>query len=185
MDKELKIKTEEKIKDQVQAAKPWKKHKKKIMLLPLLLIAMAVAYYLLSKKIAEPEIKNITLQEHADETIDIDPEAEEVDLFKSVEKRQHLFKIPEKHYLLTPSKGIRYARLAFVLVAAHEKDLDNIEKNEPYILEILNNVMRRSTPEDFEGVAGKEAMRTRLLNAINEQIQPPLVGIHYDVLVLR
>jgi flagellar basal body-associated protein FliL len=188
MDKELKIKTEEKLKDEAKKASPLSRHKKKIFIfLPLLLIAMGGAYYYLTMQVSDriPEVKNVTLEEHADEKMELSEENKEEDILKAVEKPEHFYRIQEKNYLLTPQKNIRYAKITFILQAAKEKDLDNIEKNEPLIMETLNNILRRSTPSDFEGAAGKEAMRAKILKGLNEKLDPPLINLRYGSLFLH
>lgn len=189
MDKEDKIKAENKIEEEVAKNGFFHKVKKrkKLFILSLLVIVLIAAFLIFALKLNNsvprpPTIENVTLSDKSDGTIDFDIKAEEVNLLHAIERDDYLYKLRETNYFLIPRSNIRYARIQFVLQTFKSKDLDMIQENEALISETLNRVMRNHTVEDFEGVSGKEAMRLRVLKALNEKLPFTLMSVRYGAL---
>lgn len=78
--------------------------------------------------------------------------------------------IPEKTYPLKSSGKAVYGRFSFYLEFESAADADVYTSQKDHVAEVIFNVIRKTTIDDWSGVAGKEKIRNELLGSINKSI---------------
>lgn len=126
-----------------------------------------------------------SLEDIADSSLTFDVSAAPQDLMDHFLIEEILYEIPDHVFFLKPKRGVTFGRFAFYLELRRQEDLKVAEKYNDEIIEVINQVLAKKNVDDFQGIAGKEAVRRTLLSSLNNKMNIKFKSVRYKLIVFN
>ncbi len=142
----------------------------------------AIWYYFLKPP---PLGERFSLEPIADETYKFDMHLKPKSFFHAFLEEQFLFEVPDHVFYMRERRDIRIARVAFYLEYTSKEDLKKAEKARDEIIETLNEVFAKADVDSFNGIAGKENMKKRIMTEVSLRSGLKIRSMHFRMMVFN
>jgi len=144
--------------------------------------AFAIWYYYLRPP---PVAQLKSLEPIADAVYDFNTHGADKNFFDAFLEEEFLFEVPDHVFYMREKRDIRMGRFAFYLELGSKADLKKADERSDEIIETLNTVFAHADVDDFAGVAGKEGMKKKMLDALNKKIPIGFKNIRFRMMVFN
>lgn len=121
----------------------------------------------------------------SDEVIVIDSTKPKINLFSLENDDEFTLKTREIFARVKAQNKKVFVRCSFEIGMANEEDRVFVSKHEKIVIDTITDVVTNSGEKEFQGIAGKEFMKQKILVSLNKKLEGKIKSIHYDQILFH